>query len=152
MEFTNDDIKQFVYHSCQLLDEEIFSDYLALFDVEKTRYRVTAYSPELRKDMVWLDHQREELEIMLKMIPEHIRMPGRFFRHATVYSVERKEDTANVVTSLLLFHIDQHGQLNPLSAARYHDQIRVGRDTLAIAFRDVRTDSRIFGAGIHVPI
>ena len=152
MEFTNDDIRQFVYRSCQLLDEESFSDYLSLYDAEKTRYRVTAYSPELRKDMVWLDHRRDELEIMLKMIPEHIRMPGKFFRQATVYSVEREEDIARVVTSLVLFHIDQHGQLNPLSAARYHDQIRIRRDSLAIALREVRTDSRIFGAGIHVPI
>ena len=44
-------VSELVYRSCQMLDEMNFDGYLALCAPEFT-YRIVAYSPELKKDMV----------------------------------------------------------------------------------------------------
>ena len=66
------EITELVYQSCFLLDEMNFSGYLDLCAPE-FRYKIVAYSPELRKDMVWQDVDRGELEHHFELIPKHVR-------------------------------------------------------------------------------
>ena len=50
-------IEELVYRSCLALDEKDFKGYLDLCD-ESFRYTISAHSPEIRKDMIWLDHDQ----------------------------------------------------------------------------------------------
>ncbi len=54
------EIERLIYRSCRCLDEEDFAGYLDLCAVD-FHYRITAHSPELRKEMIWLDHDRTGL-------------------------------------------------------------------------------------------
>ena len=55
-----DAVKDLIYQSCLVMDDERFDEYLALC-TEDYQYKVTAYSPELRKEMVWLEQSRTDL-------------------------------------------------------------------------------------------
>jgi len=46
---STDAVKDVIYQSCLVMDDEKFDEYLALC-TEDYQYKVTAYSPELRKD------------------------------------------------------------------------------------------------------
>ncbi len=50
-------IEELVYRSCLALDDKDFKGYLNLCD-GGFRYMITTHSPEIRKDMVWLDLQQ----------------------------------------------------------------------------------------------
>src|SRR5437773_3060827 len=56
-------IEELVYRSCLALDEKNFKAYLDLCD-ESFRYTITAHSPEIRKDMIWLDHDKPEMQLL----------------------------------------------------------------------------------------
>src|SRR4030095_1814114 len=62
------EIAELVYQSCFLLDEMNFAGYLELCAAD-FRYRIVAYSPELRKDMVWQDVNREDFKHHVELIP-----------------------------------------------------------------------------------
>ena len=150
---TNDDVKAVVYRSCLALDDERFADYLALC-AEDFRYRVTAYSPELRKEMVWLDQDRAQLANLLEGVDNHHRLPGRFSRQANVYLVERNgaAGRATVTTSLVVMYTDPEGISKVFAVGRYVDSIDVAGERPFLRAREVRLETRDFGPGSHVPM
>ena len=98
------EITELVYQSCFLLDEMNFSGYLDLCAPE-FRYKIVAYSPELRKDMVWQDVDREELEHHFSLIPRHVREMVSLSRFPTLYTIRYDGDgkRANVLSGLQVF-------------------------------------------------
>ena len=56
-------IEELVYRSCLALDEKNFKAYLDLCH-QDFRYTIAAHSPEIRKDMTWLDHDKPELQLL----------------------------------------------------------------------------------------
>ena len=56
----DDKVRELIYRSCLLLDAEDFDGYLALYAPD-CHYKITAYGPEIRKDMTWLDLDRDRL-------------------------------------------------------------------------------------------
>jgi methanesulfonate monooxygenase small subunit len=139
--------------SCLLLDEEKFDRYLELFSAP-SRYRITAYSPDLRKDQAWLDLDRKELETLLSNLPRHVRLPGRFLRHPNGFIVQEEEGSKEllVTTSLLVAHTDVDGVSRLFAAGRYRDRIEWVAGEARLKEREVRLDTRQFGPGSHVPI
>lgn len=135
------------------LDDEDFQGFLG-HCTDAFVYRITAVSPELGKDMVWLEHDRAGYEGLLKMLPRHIRLKGRFSRHAILCEVEPTEDgRAKAVSQLSVFHTSPEGESRLLLSGRYVDEIEFSEgQPPSIASREVRLDTRLLGPGIHTPI
>lgn len=150
---SDDDVKAVVYRSCLALDDERFDDYLGLCAPD-FQYRVTAYSPELRQEMVWLDHNREQMANLLEGVDNHHRLPGRFTRQANVYLVERDAGNgdATVTTSLVVMYTDVEGVSKVYAVGRYVDTIGVAGDRPLLTSREVRLETRELGPGSHVPM
>lgn len=145
------EIPNLIYKSCLLLDQEDFKGYLTLYD-DEMRYAVETYSPELRKDMVWLDHDRGEMNHLIKMLGQHVRMLGRFSRHASVYAVEGSDEKWTAISSLMLHHTNPDGETKLMAVGRYDDEIVVKNKKPLLASRKVVLQTRDLGPGIHVPI
>jgi len=146
-------VEELVYRTCLALDAHDFERYLALCSLG-FRYAVKAHSPEIRRDMVWLDHDRAGMEALFRTLPRHRSDPGRLSRHATVYTVEFEEGEtrANVVTGLLVFRTAPDGGATSLFAAgKLHDAVDLQDGKALLARRTVILDTRELGIGTHIP-
>ena len=142
-----------VARSCLLLDEEDFAGYLALYATDAT-YRITAHSPELRREMVWLEQDRQGFETLLEGIGNHVRMLGRFFRHPVLASYAIAEDgaAAEALSTLTVHFTDLAGTTRLYCCCRYQDSFVASGDEILIARRIVRLETRDLGAGSHIPL
>jgi methanesulfonate monooxygenase small subunit len=146
-------IEDLVYKSCLLLDDKDFRGFLDLCD-EEFRYTITTHSPEIRKDMVWLDHDKKGMQTLLTQLPRHNSDHSPLTRHATVYSVELDEagKEANTVSALQVFRTDLDGGATALFAVgRYLDKVNLAGGKPTLAKRVVKLDTRMLGIGYHVP-
>ncbi len=148
-----DAISELICNSCVTLDDKRFSAYLDLCD-PAYRYKITAYSPEIRKDMVWLEHDKAGMQSLFANLPKHNSDQSPLTRHVTVYTV--KEDAAagqaQVISALQVFRTTLDGGVTELFAVgKLHDQVShtdVGPRLLA---REVRLQTRMLGFGYHIP-
>ena len=144
-------IEELVYRSCMALDERDYKGFLALCD-PGFRYKVTAYSPEIRKDMVWLDHDRKGMETLFTNLPRHNSDHAPLVRHATVYTVSIDGQQAEVVSALQVFRTALDGGATELFAvARMVDIVKLDDGTPKLAQRVIKMETRQLGFGSHVP-
>src|SRR5262249_26967568 len=103
-------IRDVIDRACLLLDEEKFLDWLGLCAPD-FKYRITTYSPEIRRNMTWYEQDVAGLKGMVELLPKHNTDHGRLTRHATVYSVEagpaQNEEDDDVVR-VLSHHARRH--------------------------------------------
>src|ERR1700675_3194028 len=97
-------IEELIYRSCLLLDDRDFGGYLDLCD-DAFHYRITTFSPEIRKDMVWLEHNKQGMQMLFNNLPKHNSDHSPLSRHATVYTVDHDQarHEAKVVSALQVF-------------------------------------------------
>ena len=146
-------IEELVYKSCLLLDDKDYKGYLDLCD-DGFRYTITTHSPEIRRDMVWLDHDRKGLETLFTQLPRHNSEHSPLTRHATVYSVTLDEaaKAADVVTALQVFKTELDGGVTALYAVgKYLDRVSLANGAPKLAQRTVKLDTRMLGIGYHIP-
>ena len=146
-------IEELVYTSCMLLDEHKYNDYLALC-ADDFRYTITAHSPEIRRDMVWLDHDKSGMQTLLTQLPRHNSDHSPLTRHATVYSVKVDDDAkaADVITSLQVYKTDLDGGATKLFAVgKYLDRVHLSNGLPKLAQRTVKLDTRMLDIGYHIP-
>src|SRR5882757_11355437 len=62
-------VEDLIYTGCAYLDEQRFDAWLETTAPE-FRYRITAYSPDIRREMIWLDHDRQALAAMIDLLPK----------------------------------------------------------------------------------
>lgn len=150
---SNDALHRLIFNSAMTLDAEKYKAHLELC-TEDFHYSVVTYSPDLGKDMTWLDHGRKSLQDMFTMISQHVRLKGKFKRHVSVYTVDRDTaaGTAQVLSSVLLIHTDQNGASKLFAAGQYEDTVDTGGEKPLLKKRVVRLDTRDLSPGIHVPI
>ncbi len=147
-----EDIRTLIFKSSMLLDAEDFKGFLEVCG-DTFSYKISAYSPELGQDMIWLEHDRKEMEGLFEMLPKHVRMPGKFKRHVSIYSIDESGgDRAQVVSSLLVVHTDPHGASTLFAAGQYTDLVDTAQPSPRLLEREVRLDTRVLGPGVHVPI
>lgn len=147
-------IEGLVYRSCLFLDDKNFKGYLELCD-PGFRYTVTAHSPEIRKDMIWLDHDKKGMETLLNNLPRHNSDHSPLTRHATVYTVDVDDASkqAKVVSALQVFRTSLDGGVTELFAVgRYYDTISLAGETPKLVNRTVKLDTRMLGIGYHIPL
>src|SRR5262245_53911970 len=142
-------IEELVYRSCLALDAKNFKAFLELCDAE-FRYRIETYSPEIRREMVWLDHDRKGMETLFTNLPRHNSDHSPLTRHATVYTVDLDSGKASVVSALQVFRTQLDGGATELFAVgRLHDTI--DSQKMKIVERVVRLETRLLGYGYHIP-
>jgi methanesulfonate monooxygenase small subunit len=146
-------IEELVYRSCLALDEKDFKGYLDLCH-ESFRYTISAHSPEIRKDMIWLDHTKPEMQLLFNNLPKHISDHSPLARHAVVYTVEPAADqeSAAVISTLQVYKTTLDGGATELFAiGRYLDTVSLDGGSPRLLKRIVRLTTRQFGFGYHIP-
>lgn len=146
-------IEELVYRSCLALDTKDWKGFLELCH-DDFRYTITAYSPEIRRDMVWLDHDKKGIDTLLANLPRHNSDHSPITRHATVYTVELDgaKAEASVVSALQVFRTQLDGGASELFAVgRFHDTVRLNGSRPKLSRRVVKLDTRLLGYGYHVP-
>jgi methanesulfonate monooxygenase subunit beta len=144
-------VEELVYRSCLALDAKDYKAFLALCD-EEFRYTISTYSPEIRREMVWLDHDRKGMETLFTNLPRHNSDHSPLTRHATVYTVEENGGNAEVVSALQVFKTELDGGASGLFAVgRFHDTVKLNGTGPKLARRMVRLETRLLGYGYHIP-
>lgn len=146
-------VEELVYRSCLLLDAHDFPAFLDLC-TDDFRYTVEAHAPEIRRAMVWLDHDKAGMKALFENLPRHFSDPSPLTRHATVYTVtfEAGGGRASVVTALQVFRTVLDGGTSSLFAVgKLYDTVVVTDGRVALARRVVKLDTRDLGIGSHVP-
>ena len=144
-------IEELIYRSCLALDAREYKAFLAMCE-DDFRYTIATYSPEIRRDMVWLDHDRKGMETLFGNLPKHNSDHSPLTRHATVYTVEIDGNVATVVSALQVFRTLLDGGATELFAVgRFHDTVKLDGAAAKLARRLVKLDTRLLGYGYHVP-
>lgn len=151
-------IEEVLYRGTIHLDDLEFGAWLDLA-LPEFRYRIEAYSPEIRKPMLWLDHDRTSLAALIELLPKHHVNGARWHRHVVLYTVNPVADgEVEAVSSLAVFHTaldigDSHvdgGSSNLFAVGRYHDRFRLQRGHWRLAERTVKLETRQLGIGSHL--
>lgn len=148
-----DSVRSLIGRSCLALDDCDFDGYLDLC-APNFSYCITVWSPELGKEMTWLDHDREGLAGLFETLPEHLQRSGRLSRHVSVYTVEPQGEGNgyNVVSSVIVHHTDLDGRTQTLAVGRYLDTVVFNNDQCLLSAREVALETRDLGIGLHVPL
>lgn len=148
---SDQEIRELVYRTTSALDAEDFESFMALC-AQDLDYRITAFSPEIRKEMIWLDQDYEGMQSLLEMVPQHLRRLGTLKRHVSVYFIERDDEgaEATVTSSFLVVHTTPEGQSSLFVAGTYFDQIDLG--SMKLKSRKAHLETRDLGIGSHIPI
>jgi 3-phenylpropionate/cinnamic acid dioxygenase small subunit len=147
---TSDAIRELVGQAALALDAEAFDDFLA-FCTDDFHYRIRVMSPELGREMIWLEQTRTELEKLFEALPEHLTRPGRLTRQVTVATIQSQPPNWQVTSTFSVFHTDFEGRTEILAVGRYQDQVTSDAGTMRLSERDVYLDTRDLGIGSHVP-
>jgi methanesulfonate monooxygenase subunit beta len=149
-------VEELVYEAALRLDAGDFAGFLALCD-PRFRYRIGAFSPEIRRPMVWLDHDREGLGLLFETLPRHNSDHARLTRHVTLYTARADPASegreAAAVSALQVFRTGLDGGATELFAAgKIHDRIRLVTDGGArLLDRRIELETRRLGIGSHIP-
>jgi methanesulfonate monooxygenase subunit beta len=151
---TRNAITELICLSALALDEKRFDAYLDLCDPAYV-YRITAYSPEIRKEMVWLEHEKPALKTLFANLPRHNSDQSPMTRHVCVYTVAMSEDgsQADVVSTVQAYRTTLDGGATELFAVgKIYDTVRLGADGPKLLDRRVKLDTRMLGIGYHIPL
>jgi len=147
------EVAQFVYSTVVRLNAKNFTGWLELC-ADNFSYSIQAWSPEIRRDMTWLQHDRSGIDSLVRQLPRHNTDESIFTRHATVYTIDfDRDDAATVVSALTVYRTDLDGGESRLFAVgHYHDRVVRDGERWLLGRREVRLDTRSLGIGTHYPI
>lgn len=139
------------------LDERRFGDFFDQASAE-LRYRVVAHSPDLRKEMTWLEHDRAGLTALVELLPRHHVDGALWQRHAVLQTVALEApDRVRAVSALAVYrtvvdigdaHVDG-GSSHLFAVGRYSDAFRLEGERWRLLDRTVRLATRQLGVGSH---
>lgn len=150
-------VRELICRSCLALDELDFNAYLDLCHPDY-RYVISAYSPELRKGIVWLNHDKRGMKSLFGVLPRHVSdnlIRLALSRHVTVYTIDysRDQTRATTVSALQVFTTTKDGGITQLfGVAKYYDTVALDGGKPLLLRREVRLDTRMLGeTGAHIP-
>ncbi len=146
-------LTELICRSCMALDEKDFKAYLEMCD-PAYHYAITAYSPEIRKEMTWLEHDKAGMQQLFGNLPKHNSDQSPLSRHVTVYTVTPSDDgkQARVVSALQVFKTSLDGGETELFAVgKMHDTVNLDGGEPRLLDRNIRLDTRMLGFGYHIP-
>ena len=154
MAVSNEDIRDFLNKVADALDRETWEDFLSMCAPE-FEYRITAFSYELNKEMVWLVHDMAGLRSLFEVLPEQLGRRGmRLLRQVSVTDIAPGTNNGHrdVTSKLIVVRTSPEGVSELFAAGRYVDIVDVGGDAPRLIKRETRLDTRELGPGSHVPI
>jgi nitrite reductase/ring-hydroxylating ferredoxin subunit len=116
--------------------------------------RLPPQDVEIRREMVWLDHDKPTLQSLFDTLPRHNSDHTPLSRHVTVYTVDPTPDgdSASAVSALQVFRTALDGGATELYAVgKMHDTVRVIGGAARLTRRHIRLDTRMLGIGSHIP-
>lgn len=146
-------VRELVARSCLIMDRNDYQGFLDLCDQNFT-YRITAYSPEIRRDMLWLEKDKAELKTLLDLLPKQNMDRTPLTRHFSLYTVDVDSgtNTAQVISALQVYRTETDGGVTSLVAVgKYLDKVTLNGGVPKLLEREVRLDTRMLGTGYHVP-
>ena len=145
-------VAELVYRTCMKLDAVDLNGFLALCDA-KFHYLITAFSPEIKKEMTWLEHDLAGMQLLFKNLPKHNSDRSLLSRHATVYTIEfTDENNADVVSGLQVYRTTLNGGATELFAVgKIYDKVVLSEDGARLLERHIKLDTRMLGIGFHIP-
>jgi methanesulfonate monooxygenase subunit beta len=149
-------VEDAIYRSCLRLDEHDFEGFLALCAPD-FQYTIEAYSPEIRRPMIWLDHPKADLEVLFRTLPRHNSDHAPLSRHVTVYTVTQEgqggEVEAQAVSALQVFRTVLDGGATALFAVgKIYDVVTLHAERAQLRRRTIKLDTRLLGIGSHIPL
>jgi len=147
-------VEDLVYRGCLYLDARDFDGFLGLCDPE-FRYTVRTFSPEIRQEMIWLDHDLAGLALLFRNLPRHNSDHALLSRHVTLYTVDAGQGSsrAEAVSGLQVFRTTLDGGSTSLFAVgKLYDTVKVEGDQARLLRRIVKLDTRMLGIGSHIPL
>ncbi len=146
-------VTECVHRAALAMDAKQFAAFFALCD-DTFHYAITAHSPEIRKDMIWMEQDKKGLETLIGNLPKHNSDHSPISRHVTVYTVDFNPDgsEAKVVSALQVFRTALDGGATELFAVgKMYDTVRLSAAGARLADRRIHLDTRMLGIGYHVP-
>tara|TARA_A100001037_G_C15139681_1_gene633037 strand:- start:1816 stop:2391 length:576 start_codon:yes stop_codon:yes gene_type:complete len=143
-------VRELIARTCLTMDAYDFNSYLDLCH-EDFQYTITTYSPELRKDIIWLDHDKMGMKTLLDVLPLHASdhfLRLTMSRHLSVYTIDysANDTRASVVSGLQVFNTAKDGGVTELlSVAKYFDTVALEGGKASLLSREVRLDTRMLG-------
>jgi methanesulfonate monooxygenase small subunit len=147
-------IEEFIYSANMRLDSKDFKGWLDMCSLEFT-YVIRAFSREIRKDMIWLEHDYDGMAGLIRQLPRHNTDQSEFSRHSTVYTVtpDASGTAVTVVTAVAIYRTTLDGGETKLFAiGRYTDTLIRTPDGWRFRARDLRLETRSLGIGTHYPL
>ncbi|MEB0012977.1 aromatic-ring-hydroxylating dioxygenase subunit beta [Glaciimonas sp. Gout2] len=147
------EITELIYKTCLRMDAKDFDGYLALCDTA-FHYAITAFSPEIRKNMTWLEHDRAGMATLFANLPKHNSDHSLLSRHATVYTIEEQAngETAKVTSALQVFRTTLDGGATELFAVgKMTDLVQLSAAGALLLDRNIHLETRMIGFGFHIP-
>ncbi len=145
-------IAALIADGCRALDEERFQDFLRQC-APNFRYRIQVYSPEIRKQMIWLDLQLDEMRGMLDNVTRHLRTMDRLQRNIGLVTAKPADGALwDAECSFAAYATDRDGASRLFAVGRYRDKVDFGLDAPLLVARDVVLQTRDLGVGLHVPL
>lgn len=145
--------EEVVHRSCIALDDMDFEGFLQLC-ADGFRYTVQSYSPEIRRDMVWLDHDKAGMASLFANLPRHHSDLSPLTRHATVQTIHFDATCGEgaVVSGLQVFRTAlDGGETSLFAVGRLVDTVVVQGERVLLSKRLLRLTTRALGVGSHVP-
>ncbi|MCB1526737.1 MAG: nuclear transport factor 2 family protein [Hyphomicrobiaceae bacterium] len=154
-------VRDTIYRATMALDDQKWDDWLNLCD-EEFHYRISAFSPEINKDMIYLQGKRKDMEGLVKLLPKHNTDHSPLRRHTSVYTVEVADDmsSAEAVSSFVIYqnmldgvnsHLDS-GESRLFLVGKYYDKFKLEDGKAKFVNREVRLDNRRLDKGSHWPL
>jgi methanesulfonate monooxygenase small subunit len=152
MTLNRTDVEELVYDTCLKLDARDWRGFLDLCS-DDFNYKVSAFAPEIRKEMTWLDRDRAEFQEFIGMLPRHNTDPSPLTRHAQVWKVKMNGSRAEIVSSLQIYRTALDGGASELYAlGKYYDTVALDGEAPRLVARHVKLDTRDLGWGTHLPL
>ncbi|MGH7684681.1 MAG: aromatic-ring-hydroxylating dioxygenase subunit beta [Vulcanimicrobiaceae bacterium] len=151
---THRSLSDFLYRICLSLDARNFKDWIDVC-AEGFTYSISAWSPEIRKDVVFLDLDLDGLTTLVKHLPRHNTDQSAFTRHMNVYVIEAQteEGLYSAISSVVIYRTElDGGTTRPFALGRYHDKVRATPEGWRFVAREVRLETRNLGIGTHYPL
>lgn len=154
-------VRETIYRATLLLDDQKWEQWLELCD-DSFHYAIKSFSPEINRDMIYLQGGRKDLATMVKLLPKHNTDHSPLKRHTVVYTVDvdEKAQTASAVSSFVVYqnlldgvnsHIDA-GESRLFLVGRYIDTLKLDNGQARFVKREVRLENRRLDKGSHWPI
>jgi 3-phenylpropionate/cinnamic acid dioxygenase small subunit len=149
--------EELLYSAAAHLDDSNWDGWLALTTLD-FHYRIGTYSPEIRKQMLWLEHDREGLVALFALLSKHHVDHAQWLRQLTLQHVEQTaRDELHTVSQLVIYATSfdvgdaqvEAGSTRLFAVGRYRDKLRRQDGRWLLADRYVQLDTRQLGIGTH---